>query len=111
MRGYTSGGSASQVSGANDKTGIQSFDGAMMINEARKAINAPQNFGFSSVVMNSIMSKAGSMIGSAETFISFMGGNRSFPVAGPMDDRRHRLMGLDQGDSGMFSTQGRKQQV
>jgi hypothetical protein len=27
-----------------------------------------------------------------------------------MDDRRHRLQGLDEGDSGMFSTQGRKQQ-
>ncbi|HEX4715269.1 MAG TPA: hypothetical protein VH164_10110, partial [Ktedonobacteraceae bacterium] len=52
----------------------------------------------------------GKIMASAESFMSFMGGNRSFPVMGNMDDRRHRLMNLDKGDSGMFSTQGAKQQ-
>ena len=44
----------------------------------------------------------GKVMGCAETFISFMGGNRSFPVAGNMDDRRHRLNGLESGDIALF---------
>ena len=31
-----------------------------------------------------------------EMIINFMGGNRSFPMAGAMDDRRHRLFNLAQ---------------
>jgi phage gp45-like len=52
----------------------------------------------------------GSIIGSAETFISYMGGNRSFPVAGNIDDRRHRLKNLDPGDSAMYRTKDDYQQ-
>jgi len=33
--------------------------------------------------------------------MSFIGGSRSFPVAGAMDDRRHRLRGLSPGDAAM----------
>ena len=56
------------------------------------------------------MSKLGAMVGSAETFMSFMGGNRSFPAAGNMDDRRHRLNGLEKGENGQYATQGMMQQ-
>jgi hypothetical protein len=52
----------------------------------------------------------GKVTGCAETFISFMGGNRSFPVAGNMDDRRHRLFGLSEGDTAMFRQRDDKQQ-
>ena len=104
---------------------MQEGMGNFMANEARKAIEAPQNYGFTSVVKDAIqgLSSAmggtggsgaggmGSIVSSAESFMQFMGGNRSFPVFGNMDDRRHRLMNLDKGDSAMFSTQGRKQQV
>jgi phage gp45-like len=46
----------------------------------------------------------------AESVIHYMGGNRSFPVAGPIDDRRHRLRDLDQGDTAMFRTKDDYQQ-
>src|SRR5262252_4407094 len=121
FRGYSSGGSRSVVGSADDSKFMQEMLGNFMKNETRSAIESPQNYGFTSVVMNAVQSLGGSglsggmsaiskIVSSAETFMSFMGGNRSFPVAGNMDDRRHRLMGMDQGDSGMFSTQGRKMQ-
>jgi hypothetical protein len=90
---------------------MQEMAGNMMKGEGRSAIEAAQNFGFSSVNMDSIKGMLGNLVASAESFMSFMGGNRSFPSAGPMEDKRHRMMGLPQGDSGMFSTQGRKQQL
>ena len=95
FRGYSSGGSRSVVGSADDGKLMQEMAGGLMHNEARSAIEAAQNFGFTSVVKDAIMSKLGAMVGSAETFMSFMGGNRSFPAAGNMDDRRHRLNGLD----------------
>lgn len=116
-RAYTAGGARSTVGSADDSQFMQEMAGGMMSGEARKAIEAAQNYGFTSVVKDSIQGltsmasgAATKLIGSAETFMSFMGGNRSFPAAGNMDDRRHRLMNLDKGDSGMFSTQGAKQQ-
>jgi hypothetical protein len=36
--------------------------------------------------------------------MQFPGGNRSFAVCGVMDDRRHRLKGLEKGDVAMFRT-------
>ena len=52
----------------------------------------------------------GKIIDGAETFMSFIGGNRSFPAAGNMDDRRHRLFGLAEGDTAMFRGKDDKQQ-
>ena len=75
-----------------------------MAGESRKGIEAPQNYGFTSVVMPAVKDALGKITDSAEAVISFMGGNRSFPVAGNMDDRRHRLFGLQPGDSAMFRT-------
>ena len=40
-----------------------------------------------------------------------MGGNRSFPVAGPLDDRRHRLKGLKPGDVSLFRGKDDGQQI
>jgi hypothetical protein len=98
------------VGQVDDSQFMQEMAGSMMKNEARSAIEAAQNYGFTSVAKSAIMNKLGSMVAGAETFMSFMGGNRSFPAAGNMDDRRNRLMNLKEGDSGMFSTQGAKQQ-
>jgi phage gp45-like len=111
FRAFTSGGARSVVTEVNDLLGMQEMAGHFMANEARKAIESPQNFGFTSVVMDAIKDKIGAIIGSAETFISFMGGSRSFPIAGNMDDRRHRLTGLEKGDNAMYTTKGRKQQI
>ena len=40
--------------------------------------------------------------GSAEGFMSYIGGSRSFPVCTIMDDRRHRLIKLDKGSSAQY---------
>jgi len=111
FRGYSAGGTRSAISGADDTTQMQEFAGNFMSGEARKAMETIQNFGHTSVVLDAIKDKLGKMVGSAETMISFMGGNRSFPVGGSTDDRRHRLNGLEKGESGLFGTQGMKQQL
>ena len=58
-------------------------------------MEAPQNYGFTSVTADPDEDeKTGMRKDSAEGMVSFMGGNRSFPVMGPTDDRRHRLFNL-----------------
>ena len=111
FRGYSSGGSRSVVGEVDDTKFMQEMAGNFMHNEARKAVEAAQNFGFTSVTMDAIKSALGKIVGSAETFMSFMGGNRGFPAAGNIDDRRHRMMGLEKGEAGMFGTQGMMQQI
>jgi hypothetical protein len=110
FRSYTAGGARSAVDQADDSKLMQEMGGNFMAGETRSAIEAPQNYGFTSVVMGATKDATGAITDSAEAVISFMGGNRSFPVAGVMDDRRHRLYGMQPGDSAMFSTVGRKQQ-
>jgi phage gp45-like len=89
---------------------MQESAGNFMANEARKAIESPQNYGFTSVVMDAEKDAKGKITACAESFVSFMGGNRSFPVFGNMDDRRHRLQNLAKGDTAMFRTKQDKQQ-
>jgi hypothetical protein len=81
---------------------MQESQGNFMANEARKAIESPQNYGFTSVVRDATKDAQGKLQQCAETFVSFMGGNRSFPVFGNMDDRRFRLKELQKGDVAMF---------
>jgi hypothetical protein len=102
LRSYTAGGSRSVVQSADDSKLMQEMGGAMMSGESRNRVESPQNYGFTSVVMDADQASQGGM--GAETFISYMGGGRSFPVAGNMDDRRHRLKGLEKGDVAMFRT-------
>src|SRR5262249_11602244 len=80
-----------------------------MHNESRKGCEAPQNYGFTSVVFDAEKDAMGKIKSAAEHFTSFMGGSRSFPVA-IMDDRRHRLFKLEKGDTAMFRGRGDKQQ-
>jgi phage gp45-like len=100
-RAFTSGGARSVVDKADDTKLMQEMGGNMMASESRSKIESPQNYGFSSVVAKATKGQDGKMQG-AETFVQFMGGNRSFPVAGNMDDRRHRLKELEEGDTAMF---------
>jgi hypothetical protein len=110
FRGYTAGGARSVVSGVDDTKLMQEMSGSFMFHEERSAIESPQNYGFTSVVFDADKDKDGKVTDGAETFISFMGGNRSFPVAGPMDDRRHRLHELEKGDTAMFRGKDDQQQ-
>jgi phage gp45-like len=82
-----------------------------MANETRKGVQSPQNYGFTSVVFDAEKDAKGKIQASAETFTSFMGGNRSYPVNGNMDDRRHRLYKLEKGDTAMFRGRGDFQQL
>ena len=106
FRGYSSGGSRVVVQSCDDSKLMQEHKGNMMHNEQRDRVESPQNYGFTSVCMDADQNGMG-----PETFHSYMGGNRSFPVGGNMDDRRHRLYKLEKGDSAMFPTRQRKQQL
>ena len=106
LRAYSSGGSRGVVDTIDDSQTMQAHSGSFMKNESRTGIESPQNYGFTSHNMPADKDKDGKITGSAETFYSFMGGGRSFPVSGPIDDRRHRLKGLSAGDVAMFRTNG-----
>jgi len=109
-RAYSGGGARSCVHSVDDGHFMQEMGGGFMNGEQRSGIESPQNYGFTSVVMDADKDSNGQITGCAEAFISFCGGNRSFPVAGVMDDRRHRLMGMEKGDSAMYRTRDDKQQ-
>jgi phage gp45-like len=101
-RSYSGGGARSTVDTVDDMHFMQEMAGNMMSGEARKAIEAPQNYGFTSVCAAAAKDALGKIIDGAEVAMHYMGGSRSYPVAGAMDDRRHRLWGLDPGDSALF---------
>lgn len=111
LRAYSSGGSRGVVDTIDDSQTMQAHSGSFMKNESRTGIESPQNYGFTSHNMPADKDKDGKVTGSAETFYSFMGGGRSFPVSGPIDDRRHRLKGLSAGDVAMFRTNGDDTQI
>jgi phage gp45-like len=104
FRGYVGGGSRCNVDTIDDSKLMQEMSGTFMNGESRKAIEAAQNYGFSSHNMPADKDEMGNITGCAEVAMSFMGGSRSYPIAGNMDDRRHRLKGLEPGDTAMFRT-------
>lgn len=109
-RAYHSGGSRSVIEKADDSKLMQEHSGNFMKGESRKGVESPQNYGFTSVVHPADKDKDGNIEMGAESFVSFMGGNRSFPVYGATDDRRHRLKELAEGDTAMFRGKDDRQQ-
>jgi phage gp45-like len=110
FRSYTGGGARSTVDTIDDTKLMQEMAGNLMKGESMKGVESPQNYGFTSVCMPADKDALGKIIGGAEMAMHFIGGSRSFPIGGAMDDRRHRLMGLDPGDSAMFRTKDDYQQ-
>ena len=96
IRGYQAGGCITCVPTIDDSKGIQETNGSRGMKGENWPRNiSPQNYGFTSVVADAIKSGASGMIQQcAEGFMSFMGGNRNFPLTSVMDDRRHRLKDL-----------------
>src|SRR5262245_46316818 len=94
FRAFTAGGAKSIVDKIADHPLMQEMSGNMMKGETRKNVESPQNYGFTSVVADALKGKDGLMKMGAEAIMSFMGGNRSFPMCTSMDDRRHRLINL-----------------
>jgi phage gp45-like len=101
-RSYDAGGSRSTIASVDDTPLMQTMAGNFMKGESRKAVEAPQNYGFTSVVRDATKSQDGQLNECAEGFMTFIGGNRSFPVCTVMDDRRYRLKALEKGDVAMF---------
>jgi len=96
FRGYSSGGARTLIDTIADEHLMQeTVNPTGMKGESWPSSEAPQNYGFTSVVADARKSgNPGIIQQAAEGFMSFIGGNRSFPVAGVMDDRRHRLLNL-----------------
>ena len=95
LRGYQGGGCITCVPEVDDSKGIQESVGSRgMKSESWPTNISPQNYGFTSVIADAIKNKAGAIQQVAEGFMSFMGGNRQFPLCSIMDDRRHRLKNL-----------------
>lgn len=103
FRAYDGGGARALIDKIDDGTLMQSMMGQGMKGESfspssgggkSKGPEAPQNYGFTSVVAKASKGAGGMIKQCAEGFMSFMGGNRSFPVGAMMDDRRHRLKNL-----------------
>lgn len=104
--GYSGGGARSLVDTVDDETGMQEMKGSFMHGESRQKVESPQNYGFTSVVLPAKKGKDGQIEECAEAYISFLGGNRSFPVASVMDDRRHRPWGLKPGENAQYDDVG-----
>ena len=85
LRSSTAGGSRATVDKMDDNSLMQAMSGNYMKNETTKGIESPQNYGFTSHNFSAEKDANGKITGSAETFISFIGGNRSFPATGPVD--------------------------
>jgi Bacteriophage Mu Gp45 spike protein len=104
FRAYSAGGARALISAIDDLKGIQEVAGSFMRGEARKGIEAPHSYGFSAVPFDADKPGEDGKPGlGPEAFVSFIGGNRSFPSMGPIDDRRHRMKGLEKGDTCIFS--------
>src|SRR5262245_59083036 len=89
IRAYSPGGSRAMIDTIDDKKQMQESNKTQgMRGESWETMESPQNYGFTSVVADADKGPNGMIKDCAESFISFMGGNRSFPVMGNMDDRR-----------------------
>jgi phage gp45-like len=111
-RSYTAGGARTLIDKINDKGTMQSTkDNTGMHSEKFPSVEAPQNYGFTSNVHEAEKDKDGKIISSAEAFMSFPGGNRSFGYVGVMDDPRHRVKELAPGDNCQYRGKDDRQQM
>lgn len=79
----------------DDSTKWQTVQVDVLNEETRDGVERPQNYGFTSVPL------AG-----AEAVVLFVGGSRAHGLAVAVDDRRHRLKGLQPGEVAVYTDQG-----
>jgi phage gp45-like len=103
--GYSSGGARALIDEIDDSKLMQQMKGSMM-GEGRESVEAPQNYGFSSVVRPATKGKDGKIEDCAEGFMSYFGGNRSSNFCAIMDDRRYRPLGLKPGENCQYDDVG-----
>lgn len=107
----TGGGRRVVVPKIDDTGTMQSASGSRGAKgEAWKSCEAPQNYGFTSVCFDADKPGQDGVMYGPEAVMQFMGGNNSQAMATSMDDRRHRLKGLKQGDSAQFRGKDDRQQ-
>lgn len=111
FRAYSAGGARATIDSIDPKKLMQEIGASVMKGEKRGKIEAPSMYGFASNPFEADKGEDGKPGLGPETFLSFMGGNRSFPVAGPIDDRRHRLTDLVPGDVALFGGKDTGQQL
>ena len=99
LRAFSSGGSRALVDTIDDNSLMQAMSVNMMNSESRTGVEAGQNYGHTSVNFKADKDASGKITMCSETTFNYMGGNRAHPMAGNLDDRRHRLRGLSEGDS------------
>src|SRR5262245_17000694 len=104
FRAYVAGGARCLVEVTDDKKEMQECTAWFMKTEQRVEIECPQNYGFTSRVIDA--EKDGELIEKcSEGFVQYMGGNRSFPVIEVMDDRRYRLRNYITDEVSMYDWQ------
>lgn len=108
FRAYSAGGARALLQKVGDALPfddlkeVQEVAASFMAGEARRGIEHMQQYGFTSVPFDPDEGKDGAPGAGPEAFVQFIGGNRSFPSMGPIDDRRHRMKGLSPGDVALF---------
>lgn len=103
FRGYVSGGSRGVVGEIDDNHNMQEVKGNMMRGESRSKMERVQNYGFTSAILPGDKEGSEGVIKKgAEMIISYLGGNRSLPFIGAIDDRRHRPYGLKPGENAQY---------
>lgn len=82
------------VRAVNDAGGIQLVQVDLLDEELRGGVERVQNYGHTSVPLEGALAVA-----------AFLGGNRDHGLAIAVDDRRHRVKGLQPGDSCLYTFQ------
>lgn len=83
----------------DDAGGLQVLQLGVLDGETRDAIERFQEYGFTS-----------RPLAGAEAAVLFLGGRRDHGIAVAVDDRRHRLAGLAEGDAALYRHSGEKVQ-
>jgi hypothetical protein len=102
FRAYSAGGARALLKKVSDGSLMQEVSASFMRGESREKIEHAQQYGMTSVPFDPDPEKDGKPGLGPEAFVQFIGGNRSFPAMGPVDDRRHRLKGLKPGDVALY---------
>lgn len=87
--------SRATVSRVDDSQKMQSLQLEVLAEETREGVERVQNYGFTSVPLEG-----------AEAVVLFVGGRRDHGLAVAVDDRRHRLKGLQPGEVALYSESG-----
>jgi phage gp45-like len=108
FRSYVAGGARCLIDKADDTQEMQEAKASFMKAEVREKVECPQNYGFTSLVVEAEKGDDGQIDKCSEGFSQFMGGNRTFPVVEVMDDRRFRLRNFKEGEAAVYDDQQQK---